>query len=280
MSFKAVVTAEEHKALPEAQRGFYKEQDGQWWLDVEPVGTIGLVDHGALKTALSKERASKETAEKALKRFEGMDPEKVRDMERRLAEFADSDPDKKLAAHKKQFEEQLTAKLKGEQDAVFKKAREEGEALTKEREALTRQLDEALVGNALNKAITAHKGTVELLEFPLRQYVRMKRMDDGKHVIRIVDADGQERLSPKPGRNDPMTVDELVEEFKGKSAYARAFEGSGASGSGATGGNGAAGSGNGRFTMKESEVKANVRAYDALVVEARKAGQSVQLVPG
>lgn len=61
MALKAILSKEEHDALPEALREYYAEKDGKFILDAE-----GVEDVSGLKNALTAVRDELKTAKKQL----------------------------------------------------------------------------------------------------------------------------------------------------------------------------------------------------------------------
>ena len=105
------------------------------------------------------------------------------------------------------------------------------------------KLEDALVGEAVTRAITEAEGNPLLLDHIVRAQVRL---DDGKAVV--VGKDKKTlRLDDK---GDPMTITALVDEFKQNDAYAGAFAGTGSRGSGTP-------TGTGRGKMPVGTVDAN-----------------------
>jgi len=109
--------------VPEAQRTLYVEKDGKYRLDVD-----GVEDTSGLKSALEKEREARKNEEKARKefekRFEGIDPDKTRQL---MAQFEDADEANLIKEGKAGIDkiiEKRTAKLRQE----FEKKLEEASA--------------------------------------------------------------------------------------------------------------------------------------------------------
>lgn len=92
--------------------------------------------------------------------------------------------------------------------------------------SLTQQLSEMLVRNSASEAITKYKGDTTLLMPFVAQRVKMveEKTPEGKSVQRVyvVDEAGDRRYSGVTGQ--PMTIDELVVEMKGKDTFSRLFD--------------------------------------------------------
>ncbi len=88
MPLKAVLTKEEHGALPEAMRQYYVEKDGKFMLDAE-----GVEDVTGLKSALAAVREEAKQAKKQLQetidKFKDIDPEKAKAAQQKLVELED-----------------------------------------------------------------------------------------------------------------------------------------------------------------------------------------------
>ena len=75
MAYKQTLTAEEHGALPEAARGFYKQVGNSFVPDIE-----GIDNLPGLTSALQSERSAREQAEGALKPFKGLTAERIAEL--------------------------------------------------------------------------------------------------------------------------------------------------------------------------------------------------------
>lgn len=145
--------------VPEAQRPFYVEKDGKFHLDVS-----GIEDTSGLKSALEKERKTAKdeaAARKALeKRYEGIDPEKVRQFMANL----DRDDETRLIAE-------------GKIDQVFDKRTE------KLRKDYEKKLEDAATGTAAEK-----KRTEKYQQRVLDNHIRAAATKVGIHPHAIEDA--------------------------------------------------------------------------------------------
>ena len=102
---------------------------------------------------------------------------------------------------------------------------------TKEAAQLKNTLSKVLVENEIAKAIGENEGNVKLLKPILKQYTRLDT-DGDNVVISVINDEGKKRLSG--ATEQPMTVNELVQEFKKDSTYSVAFKSGAKSGSGYT----------------------------------------------
>jgi hypothetical protein len=275
---KARITKEEWEGLPDEVKTHYAEaEDGTYGLGVTPVDGLELMNPANLKKALSSERSKASEAEKARKAVEAkwgdLEPDAARDALAKLEEMAGMDPEGKAKAEREAFEKNLSDKFEADRKKFLDKHTAEREADAKERTVLEAQLENQLIAAAASKAIADAGGSVELLLPIVRQSTRMKKNDDGTFSVVVLDAEGTERLSPVAGSTTPMSISELVEEKKGDKKYARAYDGSGASGSGA-GRSGAQGSGASAYKLSGADAK-NPAKYRAAKEAADKAGRDL-----
>ena len=209
---------------------YVKSDDGKYRLDVEGDDDALVV----LKGVVSKERSLRESAEKRVAAFKGLDPDVVRETLQRWDAVKDIDPTKeadKLAEQKvKAREAQLVAKhtsditARDERIAFYKKA-----------------VEQSLIRDKAAMAIAEAKGSVKLLMPHVEARTRVKEVDGGRFVVEVLDDDGNPRI--KDAKGSMMGVDDLIAEMRGASEFAGAFAGTGNSGGGAKGGGSLPGSG-------------------------------------
>ena len=260
----AIVKQEVFDKLPDAIKTEYKKQDnGTYLLDVQAIDDFALENVKGLKSALSAERAAKETVMNSMKAFEGLDATAAKEALEKIKKLGDLPTEGKVKEQIEAIKKQLEDKHKGELGA--KEA-----SMSK----LTKQLEKMLVESAAVKAISENKGNVELLLPHVRNNVRMKQLENGEFSVEVVDPNGQVRISPATGQTGNMSIAELVSEMKSKDTYAPAFEGSGASGSGATGGGSKVQ--NGRHVLSSVDAKDPMK-YRAAKEAAAKAGSQLQI---
>jgi len=277
MAVKAILTKAEYEGDGDLQEHYVPREnvENEFVLDVTKVGSFALEDVGGLRSALGKEREKAGKLSGKLDKFKGIeDPEAALAAIAKLAELDDLTGDDRIKALREELEGQFAKKFDSDRSKLAAKHGEEIATVTKDRDGLMTQLQSALIDNSVKDAVSTAKGNQKLLSLPIRQHVRLVRGDDnGELKVRIVDADGQERISLKPGVTDPMTIGELVEEFRADKDYASAFEGSGATGSGATGSGQSHPTGSVfRLTPEDAKDPAKYRAAKA---NAEKAGSSL-----
>tara|TARA_Y100000310_G_scaffold344961_1_gene460799 strand:+ start:377 stop:1183 length:807 start_codon:yes stop_codon:yes gene_type:complete len=222
---KALISTDEHAALPEGVSEHYQEQgDGRFLLQVEAVDGFSLEDVAGLKSSLAKERNGARLSLSKLKAFEGLDPSEAREALERLSDLDEMVPQKDAAEQSARREKKLSAKHEREIAAARERA-------TQLQQELEKHLVEAAAVAALNK----HGGSVELLLPHIQSSTRVEQDDDGRFVARVVDQDGHARISARTGSQDSMSIEELVEGMRSSDTFAPAFAGSGATGGGAAG---------------------------------------------
>jgi len=265
VALKAIVTADEHAKLPEPVQGQYaKADDGRLRLIVERVEGWALEDVADLKSALSKERSAAKMAAERLQAFGDVEPAKAKEALEKVERMSKWTPEEKVAEQIKAREAQLAEKWG-----------KEVEASRKEREDLQRQLEAHLVTASAVGALTKQKGNVELLLPHVQRQIKVERDGNGTFVARVVDKDGHLRITPRPGSQDPMSIEELVESMRASDIFAPAFAGSGASGSGAQG-SPRAGNPPSRFTITREDAR-DPSKYRAAKEAAQKAGGRLEI---
>jgi len=259
MGLKAIVAKLEDVA--EGFRSLYRTVDGKFVLDVDEVDGFALENITGLRTALSKEREDRRTAQESLtkatdslKAFEGLDPKTTREKLTKAEELLKIDPQKEA--------DRLTSeRVKGWTDTEGARFKGELEARDKKLASLTTALAREMIESKAVLAITAAKGKVK----PLLPHVLAKcrvREVDGAYVAEVLDVNGNPRLDSE---GKPVKVDQLVTEFKADPDFAGNFEGTGRSGSGSGpgAGPGAGGGGGTPPTKSVDRIKAGLEELRA-----------------
>lgn len=256
-TLKTTLTKAELDAQPEAVRGFYIEKNGTFVLDAD------FEDVSGLKSALQKERGTRETSEKALadlrKLLGDADPAKAREALAKLQELED----KKLidAGQVDELFRQRTERLVKDYDA---KIAERDGKLT----AAEKRLAELVIDNELRTIATTKKVRAEAVGDFLERGRKVYRLVDGKAVPMKGD---QVVFGKKP--NEPMSMEEWADSIA--PAAPHLFEGS--SGGGASNGAGGGGGARGPFTISEADARDRSK-YQAARQAAEKAGQTLTIV--
>jgi hypothetical protein len=197
--------------IPAEQQALYIERDGAWLLDAE--GVVEKSKHEEFRTnniALTNQ----------LKRFEGIDPDAVRQLAEEnkslrtatLSEDAKREMEKQLKASKSSFDKQLVA-VTGERDA-----------LTGRLTAI--QIDQAVVTEATKRGLRA----TALPDITSRARTAFKLVNG---VPQAFEADGQ---TARMGKDGPMTLAEWVDALVSDAPHLfEANAGGGAAGSGSGG---------------------------------------------
>ena len=195
--------------IPAEQQAFYVERDGAWLLDAD-----GVVS----QTKLDEFRQNNITLTNQLKRFEGIDPDAVRqlaDDKRKLEEAAQlkaGEVDKVLAARLKEAMDKIHAPVVAERDA-----------LTGRLTAI--QIDQAVVTEATKRGLRP----TALTDITARARQTFKLVNG---VPQAFEADGQTARTGKDGVS-PMTLAEWVDALVSDAPHLfEANAGSGAAGSG------------------------------------------------
>lgn len=231
----------------------YTEKDGKFYLQVTPKDGFELDDVSGLKTALSRERGTRERLEREIKKFEGIDPEKAATLQQELDELKAIDPTKEADKIANTKFESAKSQL------VDKYGREIGSLKDREKQ-LTTVIDKLMREQQATAAIAAEKGDVELLLPHVLQHTRVKETE-GKFSVEVVDGEGNARLADTKGT--PMTIVDLIKEMRNHNSYGRAFDADDVSGSGKRTGGGGGGNPpqNKRSQMSADQKGEYIRQY-------------------
>lgn len=228
MAIKLIVSAEELGQLPEALQKEYKQHSdgGSFILDTVSVGGFSVEkDIEGLKSALQKERTAGRDALAQLKSFEGIDAQKAREALTKLDEIAKFNPQEKIKAGMEEWKKQI---LGQHQEALSEAEKRE--------KAIKGQLRDVLVSEKLTRALSDAKGSIPLLLPQLQSHIRMREQENGQMIPEVIDPQtGTVRVGDIIS-GAPMTIPQLVSEFKSNPDYAPAFLGTGSTGSGSTSG--------------------------------------------
>ena len=230
-------------AIPEAHRSLYKQDGSRFVLDVE--GAEDVFAAGLKKNRDEILTDRKKLAAK-LDELKDVDPEEYRKLKAATAEA-----EEKKAKDAGQFDtlkQQLIEKHNGD----LKKVQLE---LDTDRAFIR----EVLADSVATKELAAAGGNAKLLLPHVLKQIDVVRGDDGKYSAVVKDAKGNVRIGNAQGA--PMTIAELVAEFKASEDYAAAFSGSGASGSGAAGSSTAAGAAGTVRSRKDFKTTADKVAF-------------------
>jgi hypothetical protein len=198
--------------IPAEQQPLYIERDGAWILDAD-----GIVE----KSKHEEFRTNNIALTNQLKRFDGIDPDAVRqlaDEKRKLEEAA------QLKAG--EFDKVLAARLKEAMDKVHAPVVAERDALTGRLSALL--IDQAVVSEATKRGLRA----TALTDITARARTHFKLVNG---LPQAFEADGQTARTGKDGVS-PLTLAEWVEALVSDAPHLfEANAGGGAAGSGSGG---------------------------------------------
>lgn len=241
MALKAVLTSLD--GIDDSIKALYVEKDGKHILDVETVEGYALEDVSGLKTALGKERTTRERLERDVVKFKDLDPDKAREALAKLEELTSIDP-------AKEADKIANTKFEAAKSQLLEKHQGDLTARDGKISSLEGLVDQLARKQEAIAAIAEHKGSVDLLLPHVLNITKSEVTDDGVRV-KVLQPDGNDRVN---GKGDPMSIRELVAEMRQSDIYGPAFEGSGQSGSGKQpngGGGGAPQKGNFGGTKEE-----------------------------
>ena len=217
---KTKLTPAEYDALPEGFQAEYTQSGDDWLINIESTDGRTLEDSTNLRNGLAAERAALKAAKSKLKMFGDLDPESARNAMQTLADLGD-DPE---GASK--------AALEGLKAELGRKHASELESHTKINDGLTSQLRKVLQTERATSALSAVKGNVKLLLPHVVSQLGMIQDEAGEFAVRVLNADGSERVSMKSGDTGPMGIEELVGIMREDTTFQMGFEGTDASGAG------------------------------------------------
>lgn len=228
MALRAILTPDEHSALPEPLRGEYVEKDGRFVADIIPVDGYALEDVNGLKSTLGKKQTELDQLKRDVVKYKDIDPDRARAALAELEELKKIDP-------LKEADKLVNTKLEAAKAQLLDKHSKELEAEQSKSVKYRQKIDKLLRDSVAVAAIAEHKGAVKLLLPHVRNSTRV--VEDGDDFrVEVVDAEGNVRIGDSKG--SPMTIAELVLEMRDSEEFGRAFEGEGRSGTGKGPGNG------------------------------------------
>lgn len=234
--------------VPETYQPLYSQTDDGKFALAEDVAEL-VTSASRLKGALENERKAHSSTKSRLKGFEEIskDPTEVKTLLEGFRSLAET-PDalRELIEQSTKGSPDLDKRVQQTKDALerdFKKREEQWRLQIEERDRKLKTKDQVLasemIDSTLRTAIASAKGSPKVLLPVMRDHVRVIENEDGIPERVVVDpSDGSPRYNAK---GDPMTIAELVAEFRQDPDFAGVFEaevrsGSGAQGSGQNGG--------------------------------------------
>lgn len=255
MPIKAVI--ESIDTVAAAYRGLYRKVDaqgdplaGKFVLDIEAVDGYALAPVENLKTALSSERALRETAEDKLRAFDGIDPNAARTARADHARLSAFDPETEaehLAALKAEL---LKADIRREMEKKIAAAQaREGKLLD--------QIQSLLVTSVLREALRRHGGNAKLLMPLIEKRLRVRENAAGDFIAEVLNDAGVARIKDASGAL--MSIEDLIVEMKASTDYGLLFASSGPPGGGAEGGSGKGANGDNPWRKESWNVTKQMR---------------------
>ena len=204
---------------------------------------------GGLKKNRDEAFDELKTIRKALKGYDGIDPEEYV----ALKEAANEAASKKAKAEGdwEAREKQLADLSTKTMEALKASNVKETDGLRKEVKDALSSIERLLVDARAIRAITEAKGSAKVLLPHVKQFVKVVQKTDGEYDVEVVDSTGTQRVTD--GQGTPMTLEEFVAEMREDPEFARNFEGSGSSGGGSTKSSGGVG---GKQTVAVGDNKA------------------------
>lgn len=216
---------EKKEDAPEWLRPSLLEDGGKFVFEAETSAEVA-----GLKRTLEDRKLKHAELADMLKRFEGIDPERARQLEQE-AEKAQREG-LKAKGDWETREKQLTDRLAADLAAREKKFQADLESATAREQKLRASIDRYLIQAEATAALAQHGGIPELL---LPHVIgQIKVLEEGdQFVARVVDKDGTPRIADVKGT--PFSIANLVAEMRENPIFAPAFKASRAGGSGAPG---------------------------------------------
>lgn len=220
--------------LPEAQRSLYVEKDGKYRLDVD-----GFEDTGSLKGSLKAEREARRKAEKTAKdlaaKFEGIDPEAVRELMQHFESADEAELLKQGAEGIEKIVLKRTEKMKADYEKQIEELQEHIDGALEVAGSYMDRVRDAHILSAAAKA-GVHSGAME--DVLLRGGQLFQVDDEGNAVQFDPEGGEEERVILGKDNKTPYSPSEWLEEMKEQAPH---WWPAGASGSGAGGNRGNAG---------------------------------------
>jgi len=264
MALKAVLSKEEHAALPEATRAFYVEKDGKFLLDAE-----GVEDVTGLKNALEAVRGELKSAKKSLQdtidKFKDIDPEKAKEAQRKLQEIED----KQLldAGKVDELLKVRTERMKADYDNQISAFNKNIDGLKREVSEANKTVAEVLIDNSIRSAAIKAGITEAAVDDVV---LRGQRLWTLKNKQPVAIKDDQIIYGKDP--NKPITIDEWVGGLQQEAPHL--FKASAGAGTPPNQGGG----GNPRSVRLSREEAKDPQKYRAAKAQAEKAGVPLEVV--
>lgn len=257
MALAALLATTAHAALADPLKGEYRAPTDaeiaanpslkdHMILDVTPTSGYGLDNVDALKSNLGAANTRAEKAESAAAKFKDLPADAAARLEK-LANLEKIDPTKEA-------DKLAEAKFEAMKGQLIQNHEAEKTDLNKKAEFLTGHLDQAMRVQAATSAIAEAGGNPDVLLPHVLGQTKFEIVDD-KPTVKVIDSAGNARVGDSAG--GPMTLSQLVDEFKAKPGFDSLFDASGKSGGGSSNSGGGSNAPTGK---KKSELSLNERA--------------------
>lgn len=256
---------EKRDDAPEWLRGSLLEDGGKFVFEAETSTEVA-----GLKKTLEERKAKHAELAKMLERYEGIDPDKARQLalEAEKAEREGLKSKGDWETREKQLTERLAADL-AKREQQFQT---ELDAAKTQAERLQKSLEQHLVRAEAMAALVSQGGLTKILMPHVTSQIKVMEEGD-EHVARVIGADGKPRIADVKGT--PMTIAQLVAEMREDPEYASAFKAPRVGGSGAPGESTAGATGAVRISRQDAR---DTNKYKAARAEAEKAGVELQII--
>ncbi|QDP62313.1 MAG: hypothetical protein Unbinned8472contig1000_13 [Prokaryotic dsDNA virus sp.] len=251
---------EDINEVDESVRGFYKETDNGFMLDVQPKNGFALENVEGLKSALGKERATASELKSKMNKYSALgdtDPSELLSELESLRSLKDLDPNKEA-------DKIAQSKIDSVQKQLVSKHTKELEQIQGSASKYKSQLQKVLIDDAAKSAIIAAGGderTVAYMLDTVKKQLTLSETENG-FMTQVVDQNGHPVIGDSNG--NPQTLKGLVEAMKQDELWMGAFPGRSKSGSGRSSDSAGAGkpaSGLKRSDMTSSEKSAYIRQH-------------------
>lgn len=220
MALKAFI--KDLSEVEENQQALYKESDGGYVLEVDPVDGYDLQNVSALKNAMQKLKGDYEQAKTTLKSFGELDPQDALKKLERYEKLKDLNPEKLKKELKIEAQELVASEYKAKIEAANKKADSLKAAV---RKAALQEVNAAIASTGANPVF---------LEGYLSKVADVEFNDDGYELV-FKNKNGEKRFNiDDNGNSVPFTAKDLVNELKKDETYGQIFPSDSNSGNGKT----------------------------------------------
>jgi len=246
MPDKLALVVDKIDAVPEALRGAYVEDGGKFRLNADVEDVSGLKAKNAELLGKNKTLT-----------------ERTKILGDRTAE--DVQADLELAAKTREDKAKAEGNFEAMKSQLIATTNAEKEKLLGRTKKIEGKLFDVLAKREAESALTAAGGNAKVMLPHILPFIKVVEHDDD-FTAQVVDAKGTPRIAD--GQATPMTIAQLVEEFKADATFGDNFKASDVAGSGARTETGARGAGGIVIIPKD----ASVPEYRRMKADAEKRG--------